>query len=228
MERQCDLRSLSRDLGLSPTLKASDPASAQVAYFDVLFKSVVLCFVLLNTLWTADHLKIIVGTLLITFIGVGGISLFQTLGYAIVSGERLRLMGTGAFRNSNDIAALMVLIFPFALMPLLRKGNNPVFRWIAAAALLLVGPSIWLSQSRGAMLGLAVATGIYLFLKVKNRWATVAFLFALVATAAAYSISRLARTRICRSRESAVRPISRQELPWRFIIPSWESGTTGM
>lgn len=155
------------------TFVAPNPFDSQFRFFEALFKSVLLFFMITNALTTKKDLDMLVRTLLITFLGVGLISIYQTVGISEAS-EKIRLLGIGAFSNSNDIAALMVMIFPFGMMILVRKGISIPARLLAAALLVTNIACIYYSQSRGAMLALALALALFGATKIKNKWLTIA------------------------------------------------------
>ncbi len=155
------------------TFVAANPVDSQFRFFEALFKSVLLYFMITNALKTKKDLELLVGSLIITFLGVGAVSIYQTRGISEAS-AKIRLLGIGAFSNSNDIAALMVMIFPFGFMAFMRKETSRAFKAIAA---LLMAVDLWclvLSESRGAMLALAMAMAVYVALKIKNKYLTVA------------------------------------------------------
>lgn len=157
------------------TVKAPDPAIAQAKYFDTFFKALFLYLMIINVLTQKKDLRILIGTLVLTFFGVGVVSMIQTVQLSATLGEKQRLMGFGAFANSNDIAALMVLVAPFALMTAVRTTETLVLRATASFVLLIVLGSIYMSQSRGAMLAFGIALGFFLVKKVQKRWLNIAF-----------------------------------------------------
>ncbi|MGZ3697092.1 MAG: O-antigen ligase family protein [Bdellovibrionota bacterium] len=152
------------------TFKAPDPAFAQARFFDTLFKSVFLYFTVKNVLSTRKDLRTLIGTLILTFLGVGLICIYQTIETVDIAapGED-RLKGIGAFANANDIAALMVLVFPFGFVTAWNKRENPLLRALAAVLVLIALVSVYLSQSRGAALGLAAGLAVYTILRTRSR-----------------------------------------------------------
>jgi O-antigen ligase len=158
------------------TVKADDMIAAQTSFFDTMFKSVFLYLMITNALMSREDLKIIIGTIVITFTAVGLVSIYQTLGLAAAqNGEEVRLIGIGAFSNSNDIAALMVLSFPFSLMTALRGENTKLGRAFAVFGMAVGIYSIYLSQSRAAMLALALSLCLFAVLRIKHKALTAAF-----------------------------------------------------
>lgn len=159
------------------TFKAPDPATAQTKYNDTFFKSLFLYMMIMNVIEEKRDLKVLQNSILLTFLGVGLISIYQTSLLAIAtSGAESRLKGIGAFSNSNDIAALMVLVMPFGLMTLFRKFESMGSKLLSLALLCVVGDCLYLSQSRGAMLATMISVGFYGVLKIKNKALTVFFI----------------------------------------------------
>jgi hypothetical protein len=158
------------------TFKSDDVFAAQTSFFDTMFKSVFLYLMVTNVLMTREDLKVMVGTIVITFTAVGLVSIYQTLALSHAQfGEEVRLIGIGAFSNSNDIAALMVLSFPFGLMTFLRKDSSGLARAFSVFAMAVGVYAINLSQSRAAMMALALSLCMLAVLKIKNKTLTMVF-----------------------------------------------------
>ncbi|MBC7690589.1 MAG: O-antigen ligase family protein [Methylotenera sp.] len=158
---------------LLTTFKTPDPAAAQFAFSETIMKSGFLFFMILNALRSPKDLKLLVGTLIITFLAVGLISIYQTR--ELIDATRdtdTRLIGIGAFSNSNDIAALMVFVFPFCMMNFLRRTESFLSRFTSLVVMAVALVAVYMSQSRGAMIGLMAVIGIYTVLTIKNRFIT--------------------------------------------------------
>jgi O-antigen ligase len=163
------------------TFRAPDPAMAQLEYFDTFFKSLFLYLMITNALHDEADLRALMGTMLITFLGVGMICVYQTLGVSEATGVDARLRGIGAFTNPNDVAALMVLVFPFALFQTFRRDQNRVVRSLAVAVMGVAAFAIFLSQSRGAMGALGLTLVLFVALRMKNKWITIGTAVAMLA-----------------------------------------------
>jgi len=148
------------------TLFAPPDAGALGEFVNGLAKSIFLYFALVEMVRDEKTFRVTVGTLLLSFLFVGLVSLMQTEG-------DLRLKGFGAFQNSNDIAALMVLILPFAVTTFRRRsrqvGEGPWMRLAALALSLVSVTAVILSRSRGAMLGLFAMLAAYAILRYGKR-----------------------------------------------------------
>ncbi|MBI3543312.1 MAG: O-antigen ligase family protein [Deltaproteobacteria bacterium] len=166
---------------LVTSVKAANPAEAQSFFFDTFFKNTFLFVLVLNLIRTQDELELIVWTIVLTMFGVGAASVYQTWeyqnspvlaalnGYAASDSDELRLIGFGAFENSNDIAALMVMVLPFCLVPALQKTASWLTRSVAVIVMIMIATCIFMAKSRGAQMGVVAMLGMYAFLKMKNR-----------------------------------------------------------
>jgi putative inorganic carbon (HCO3(-)) transporter len=72
------------------------------------------------------------------------------------------LRAFGHFDQPNPFAGYLTTILPLAVCMALCRANPGRFRWLAAAAAVLLAAGIGLSQSRGAWLGAAVAASCLL------------------------------------------------------------------
>ncbi len=188
---------------LLTTVKSGNPEEAMSFFFDVVFKDIFLFVLILNLVKTPQELDLIVWTIVITMCGVGVASVYQTWQYmdspmlAALSGaltgaegEEVRLLGFGAFENSNDIGAIMVMVLPFMIVPVLNSAAN---RWVRLGSLIAIvidAGCIFMCKSRGAQLGVVASIGIYSFVKMKNRKHAVGMVvLALLASAGASQLS---------------------------------------
>lgn len=160
------------------TMKSSNPGLYQTIFFDNFFKCTFLFTLILNMMDSVEEINLVLWTMVITMFGVGFVSIYQTAETAEalqhVLTEKVRLMGFGAFSNSNDIGALMVMIFPFAFVPLVQKGSKLFTRVLSGTVVAMVFECVRLSQSRGAMLGVAAILGFVALSTIKNRKAAIA------------------------------------------------------
>ncbi|MBC7396746.1 MAG: O-antigen ligase family protein [Bdellovibrionales bacterium] len=155
---------------LLTTVFAPDPGAAQGEFFDGFLKSILLYFILVQTVRTPDALKRLLVTLLLSFLFVGSICVYQTLRMnSLVTEGDLRLRGFGAFTNSNDIAALMVFILPFAAIAALRKNENTLIRALGFALSFVSIITIVLSRSRGALMGIALMIAVHFIIKIGRK-----------------------------------------------------------
>jgi O-antigen ligase len=76
-------------------------------------------------------------------------------------GEDGRIQYVGIFNDPNDLGMLFVSVFPMACLLWRRAGFLGRLGWLACIALLLYG--VYLTNSRGAMLGVLVVIGAYIW-----------------------------------------------------------------
>ena len=155
---------------LVTTLFASDPSASQAEFFDGFIKSIFLYFILIQMIKNKKSLRLLLGTLLLSFLFVGSVSLYQTFKMGEVLSEAdNRLKGFGAFTNSNDIAALMTFILPFSGVMLIRKYEDPFMRILGGLLTIVALTAIVLSRSRGALLGVFAIVGVYVILRIGKK-----------------------------------------------------------
>ena len=161
---------------------------AQVAL--VLLAPPVLCYFLIRgAVRTPRHLRIL-GYALVTltlFQAVNGIAQFRTgvgLGNIEAYQQRVtiesdgaedqaevaRIRGTGIFNDPNDLAMAFAVAMPFIVGPMLAKGTAFLGRVLAAGLSVPVLVALYLTNSRGGVLGLAAALVPYVWRS--GRWLT--------------------------------------------------------
>ena len=106
-----------------------------------------------------------------TGVGVGGTTAVMEgaaqpdpdlLGGSDVGGVR-RIRGTGIFGDPNDLAMSLVLVFPFLFSGILSGDPGLVRRVLGLGALAIVSYSLFLTQSRGGLVGLAALGVAYAY-----------------------------------------------------------------
>lgn len=153
------------------TFKTADPRALQVAFFDSIFKVLVVFILCQNVITSRWAYRVLSGVIAISVLGLGAIGILYSL---VFGGEEAvetgRLATVGMLGNSNDIAAIMILGFPFALKPILVGSRKIAHLAVGAVAIVVTSSSIWLARSRGAILALLVSFGLLLFLRSKRKW----------------------------------------------------------
>lgn len=161
---------------------------AQVAL--VLLAPPVLCYFLIRgAVRTPRHLRVL-GYALVTLtlfqavngiaqfrtgVGLGNIEAYQqrvttTIDGAEDEGEVARIRGTGIFNDPNDLAMAFAVVMPFLVGPMLAKGTTFLGRVLAAGLSVPVLVALYLTNSRGGVLGLAAALVPYVWRS--GRWLT--------------------------------------------------------
>lgn len=152
------------------TLFAPDPGASQGAFFDGFIKSIFLFFILVQMVRTKQSFRILLITLLLSFLSVGLISVYQSVRISSLLTETdYRLRGFGAFKNSNDIAALMIFIMPFAVLAALRKTETMWLRVLGVSLSATALIAVVLSRSRGALLGIAAMLAAYFIIRIGKK-----------------------------------------------------------
>jgi O-antigen ligase len=97
-------------------------------------------------------------------------------GIKLYRGEQVRYLGV--FNDPNDMGMLLVIAVPMILY-LLNKSKNFIlkFYWILVLATILYG--IYLTGSRGTLLGLLAIMFIYVFLRMSKAFAIASFVIIL-------------------------------------------------
>ena len=149
------------------TFKASDPSTAQSAFFDVFFKSVILFLLVTQAVRDRKAYRILKASFIFAALGISAISIYRTVMTEDLSGVRLGTFGLLA--DPNDVSAVMILIFPFAFY-ILRRGDRSLFlKVICAITILSSFLLIYFAKSRGALLSLLIMLGSMALLTFKNK-----------------------------------------------------------
>lgn len=72
-----------------------------------------------------------------------------------------RIRGTGIFGDPNDLAMSLVVVFPFLFSAILSRDPGLVRRVLGLGALAVVSYALFLTQSRGGLVGLAALGAAY-------------------------------------------------------------------
>jgi O-antigen ligase len=105
-----------------------------------------------------------------------------------------RLEDLGMTGNSNDLGAIIAQALPFAVLPAIMGGKHFSRKIIALATFPILMTGLWLTQSRGAMLGVLVSVITYFVVKAKNKKrARIMMAFCVPLLLAFYSVLSLAR-----------------------------------
>lgn len=127
-------------------------------WFSSFYPIIVLCLLVMNSLRSMEDLTIFRSALVISISGVIACALYMTIGTDDGLGSRLH--GPGLWQNANDLAALIVMVLPLVLLPLLRRERSSRLDVLLLATILFAG--LCLSQSRGAFLAMCVSILTYI------------------------------------------------------------------
>jgi hypothetical protein len=91
-----------------------------------------------------------------------------------------RIRGTGIFGDPNDLAMALLLVFPFLFTAVLDADAGMLRRLLALAMLAVLSYAVFLTQSRGGFMGLAVLGAAYVYRRIGRTTALVAAVLLLV------------------------------------------------
>jgi len=128
----------------------------------------IVFFLLINIISAQSDLRALRGVMIVSITGLMCISLYTTLSNSAFWNGNLRLLGTGMWGNSNDLAALIAFVIPFVIFPLNSWTRAPEKFVVKTLTLFILLSSLAISQSRGAILSLLVCTSAYFFFCVKT------------------------------------------------------------
>ena len=129
----------------------------------------VVAFQIINAVEDDLDIWVVKGSVVISVVGLMVCGLFMTLSNPAFGSAEFRFYGPGLFSNANDMAALAVLILPFPMTALLAGRTRYAARLLSFAAIAVLALSLWLSQSRGALLALVFSGIVYVFFCLKSR-----------------------------------------------------------
>lgn len=150
------------------TLFVDNSSAAQTAYFDSVFKSIFVFLLVLNCIQSSQSYSVFTKSIALAGGGLGIIALVFSV-ITDVKDPSGRLTGTGMLANSNDIAAIILLTFPFSLRPVLTKSKNTINILFAVFISAMTILTVWLTKSRGAILSAAVSFGSFFYLTTKKK-----------------------------------------------------------
>ena len=154
---------------LLSAMNSGDFLGGLAKYQGSIMIATVVFFLLTNGLWSRPDVEIVKRTTLLAVTGLIGHALLSTILQPDYDPAAHRLEDAGTLGNANDLAAMIALVLPLALVPLLRRSVQ-LRDWVIGIVTippLLAG--LWISQSRGAMLAIAVAGVGYLAFRARNR-----------------------------------------------------------
>jgi putative inorganic carbon (HCO3(-)) transporter len=150
---------------------------------DIYLKAIVIFLLIQNSMDIIKDAYPVKIALIMSILEKGFISLYTSYNADpnAIEGESERLVSVGILENSNDIAAIFILVLPFVVFFLLKTKLRP-FSWLLSiGAFALLSNLVWQTQSRGSVIALLICLSSYLVLKVKSKKIlTLGFVFAIV------------------------------------------------
>ena len=153
---------------LTSTLFSITPGASLKSFFESFSPTTVLVFLMLNSLTTPDDLRAFSRAFVISGLGIMSVAFYITGRDYFSEASDFRLHSTGLWGNSNDLAALAVLMLPLSLNSL---GNHTRDIWNLlgrGASLFFIAALLW-SQSRAAQGAGLFAGLIYLLFCSNNK-----------------------------------------------------------
>jgi len=150
------------------TFVTVDPSRAMVEYGEVFIKGIIIFFLIINVIDKKEFIMPIQTALIAAITEKAIVSFYNSIILGFVA-DGDRLTSVGIFENSNDIAAIMILVVPFSLA-FAKKFQNKIFRYSAYFIILsFYSYLIWEAKSRGAVLGLGMMYISWFWLSAKNK-----------------------------------------------------------
>ena len=134
---------------LLTTTKAANPAQAQSDWFDIYVKSLTIFAMALFLVESERSVREVQMTLVVSSLSIIADGYYQYFTDALKYG---RLASVGLLGDPNDMAAVIVMALPFALVPAFEETSGLMTKGAALLYAVLAAGVIWLTRSRGAML----------------------------------------------------------------------------
>jgi len=135
------------------TFRTPNIVETQVDWFSTYFKSLLVFVMCLFFIESEKSVREFGLTLVISALALMVVRMYQ---YHTEGPGLVRLELGGMFGDPNDLAAVIVMALPFALVPVFKKTAHLGQQVLGILFSGISGLVIWYSQSRGAMLALAV------------------------------------------------------------------------
>ncbi|AZZ36210.1 hypothetical protein CIK05_05185 [Bdellovibrio sp. qaytius] len=147
------------------TIFSGEIVETQTWFFDNYFKSIIVAVFIFQTVKTEEDYSTLTNSIVTAVLGVSLFALVYT--YFIIGADRLE--GRGAVQNANDLAALLIFIFPLSLKSILkRKFNLP--EWALSAVLLAIMMlGVIKAQSRASYISILLMGMTYFFYHFRHH-----------------------------------------------------------
>ena len=141
---------------------------AMIDYEEIFIKGIIVYFLIVNVVDKKEFILPVQSALVLGITEKALMSFYNSIFLGKVS-DGGRLTSVGIFENSNDIAAIMILVVPFTFV-FLKGIANTIIRYIIAMAIFsFYAYLIWQSKSRGAVLGIGTLCVAWFWLQAKNK-----------------------------------------------------------
>lgn len=145
-----------------------DVSRSLTNYGEVFIKGIMVYFLIVNVIDKKEYIRPVQSALVVSILEKAIVSFHSSVILGIVA-DGDRLTSVGILENSNDIAAIMILLLPFAvyLNSALTRGLLKYVLNILVVCFLTY--LVWEAKSRGAMLGVGMFFAVLYWLNDKNR-----------------------------------------------------------
>ncbi|MGZ3787734.1 MAG: O-antigen ligase family protein [Bacteriovorax sp.] len=137
-------------------------------YEDIFSKGIIVYFLIVNVVDKKEYILPIQSALVLGITEKAIMAFYNSFFLGKVA-DGDRLTSVGILENSNDIAAIMILVIPFTLS-FLKGIKNSVVRYLIGLIIFSFYCSlVWESKSRGAVLGMGALAVTWFCLKSRNK-----------------------------------------------------------
>ena len=147
------------------TIFSGEIVETQTYFFDNYFKSIIVAVFIFQSIKTEEDYRTLTNSIVTAVLGVSVFALVYT--YFIVGADRLE--GRGAVQNANDLAALLIFIFPLSLKSIL-KGKFNLPEWTVSAVLMAIMMlGVIKAQSRASYISLLLMGMTFFFYHFRHH-----------------------------------------------------------
>jgi len=139
------------------TLTGGNMAEAQEVYFESYFKTIIIAFLMFQTMWTKKDYTTVVRAITLAVFGLAVFALIKTV--FVTSSARLE--GAGAIQNSNDLAAVLIFVLPLSLISVFQKKFHLIETFFSLLVVAALSLGLWKAQSRAAYLSIFIMAVVF-------------------------------------------------------------------
>ncbi|MBC7538426.1 MAG: O-antigen ligase family protein [Bacteriovorax sp.] len=149
-------------------LPSGNSARGLEEFGEIFIKNIVIYYLIVNVVDKKEFIFPIQAALVLGITEKAFVSFYRSMVLGDLA-EGARLKSFGILENSNDIAAIMILSIPFALVFLNVIKNKFLKYSLSLLIVVFYSYLIWLSKSRGAILGMGALIAAFFWLKASNK-----------------------------------------------------------
>ncbi len=141
-------------------------------FMNTMMIAAILFLLMSNVPETREDLALLQRVWVLSIAGVIVHAFMMTVTQIGFDASKHRMEGVGLTGNSNDLAALVVQVLPFAVVPALRRSRGEerdrLSLIVALGAVPVFLAGLWLAQSRGAVLAAGLSLLVVWVFRAKN------------------------------------------------------------